>query len=73
LASLAARRLHAARRAAQAAPALAALPPPAWVFLGARQHNASATAIRLSAAPLPGSAPSSTIGEAARSGAATGV
>jgi nicotinate-nucleotide adenylyltransferase len=73
LASLAARRLHAARRGAQAAPALATLPPPAWMFLGTRQHTASATAIRLSAAPLPGSASSSTIGEAARSGAATGV
>jgi len=52
LAGLAARRLHAARRGAQAAPALAAMPPPAWVFLGARQNAASATALRLSARPF---------------------
>jgi nicotinate-nucleotide adenylyltransferase len=51
LAGQAARRLHAARKLACAAPALAAMKPPAWVFLGARQHNASATAIRASAHP----------------------
>ncbi len=49
LAGLAARRLHAARRGAQTAPALAGMAPPAWVFLGARQNAASATAIRSSA------------------------
>ena len=46
LAGLAARRLHGARRAARLAPALAGMVPPAWVFLPAPQHAASASAIR---------------------------
>jgi nicotinate-nucleotide adenylyltransferase len=49
LAGLAARRLHGARLAAHAAPSLAATSPPAWVFLPAPQHTASATAIRAAA------------------------
>ncbi len=46
LASLAAQRLRPALRPARAAPALAAMPAPAWTFLHARQNPASATAIR---------------------------
>jgi nicotinate-nucleotide adenylyltransferase len=46
LASLAARRLRRSRRAASLAPALAGMAPPAWVFLPAPQHAASASAIR---------------------------
>jgi nicotinate-nucleotide adenylyltransferase len=46
LAGQAARRLHGARHPAGAAPALAGLTPPAWIFLPAAQHAASATAIR---------------------------
>ncbi len=51
LAGQAARRLRPCRRLAQTAPALAApalapLAAPAWVFLPAAQHSASATAIR---------------------------
>ncbi|CAH2604915.1 Nicotinate-nucleotide adenylyltransferase [Rhodovastum atsumiense] len=46
LAGLAARRLRRARVPAQFAPALAGLAPPAWVFLPAPQHAASASAIR---------------------------
>lgn len=46
LAGQAARRLHGARRAAHLAPALAGMSPPAWVFLPAPQHAASASAIR---------------------------
>lgn len=46
LAGQAARRLRGARRAARLAPALAGLAPPAWVFLPAPQHAASASAIR---------------------------
>ncbi len=46
LAGQAARRLRGGRLAAHAAPALAPANPPAWVFLPAAQHNASATAIR---------------------------
>ena len=46
LAGLAARRLRRVRRAAHAAPALAGMAPPAWVFLPAPQHAASASAIR---------------------------
>jgi len=46
LAGLAARRLRWARRAANHASALAGMAPPAWVFLPAPQHAASASAIR---------------------------
>lgn len=46
LAGQAARRLRWARRAAHLAPALAGMAPPAWVFLPAPQHAASASAIR---------------------------
>jgi nicotinate-nucleotide adenylyltransferase len=46
LAGQAARRLRGARRASHLAPALAGMAPPAWVFLPAPQHDASATAIR---------------------------
>jgi nicotinate-nucleotide adenylyltransferase len=46
LAGRAARRLRGARRPARLAPALAGLAPPAWVFLPAPQHAASASAIR---------------------------
>ncbi len=46
LAGLAATRLRHARRGAHTAPVLAATPSPAWVFLPAAQHTASATAIR---------------------------
>lgn len=49
LAGQAARRLHAARLPAHAAPVLAAQAPPAWLFLPAAQHAASATAIRQAA------------------------
>jgi nicotinate-nucleotide adenylyltransferase len=49
LAGQAARRLRSGRVAAHAAPVLASLPPPAWVFLPAPQHTASATAIRAAA------------------------
>ncbi len=52
LAGLAARRLRRVRRAAHAAPALAGMAPPAWVFLPAPQHAASASAIR-AARPEP--------------------
>jgi nicotinate-nucleotide adenylyltransferase len=52
LASLAARRLRRSRRAACRAPALAGMAPPAWVFLPAPQHAASASAIR-AARPKP--------------------
>jgi nicotinate-nucleotide adenylyltransferase len=46
LASLAAHRLRRARRAAELAPVLTCMTPPAWVFLPAPQLAASATAIR---------------------------
>ncbi len=46
LAGQAAHRLRAARRPASLAPALADMTPPAWVFLPAPLHAASATAIR---------------------------
>jgi nicotinate-nucleotide adenylyltransferase len=46
LAGHAAQRLRHARRASHLAPALAGMAPPAWVFLPAPQHAASATAIR---------------------------
>ena len=46
LAGQAARRLRRARRTASLAPALAGMVPPAWVFLPAPQHAASASAIR---------------------------
>jgi nicotinate-nucleotide adenylyltransferase len=46
IAGQAARRLRGARRASHVAPALAGMPPPAWVFLPAPQSAASATAIR---------------------------
>jgi nicotinate-nucleotide adenylyltransferase len=46
LASRAARRLACARLPVHEAAALAGLAPPRWVFLPARQHAASATAIR---------------------------
>ncbi len=49
LAGQAARRLRSGRIAAHAAPILESLPPPAWVFLPAPQHTASATAIRAAA------------------------
>jgi nicotinate-nucleotide adenylyltransferase len=52
LASLAARRLRRSRCAASLAPALAGMAPPAWVFLPAPQHAASASAIR-AARPKP--------------------
>lgn len=42
----AARRLRHARRSARAATALPSMSPPAWVFLTAPQHPASASAIR---------------------------
>ncbi len=47
LASRAAHRLRDARLPVHAAPVLAGLPAPRWVFLPAAQHAASATAIRL--------------------------
>lgn len=47
LASRAARRLASARVPVHAAAALAGMAPPRWVFVPARQHIASATAIRL--------------------------
>jgi nicotinate-nucleotide adenylyltransferase len=50
LAGPAARRLRGARRTAQVGPALAGMAPPAWVFLPAPQHAASASAIRAAAA-----------------------
>ena len=46
LAGPAARRLRGARRGARAASVLALASPPAWVFLPAPQHHASASAIR---------------------------
>ncbi len=46
LAGQAADRLRAHRRPGRAAATLARTPPPAWVFLAAPQHAASATAIR---------------------------
>lgn len=46
LAGLAAHRLRPARRPARAAHLLATATPPAWVFVTAAQHHASATAIR---------------------------
>jgi len=46
LAGCAAHRLHAARRQPRHAPALADLAAPAWTFLPAPQHPASASAIR---------------------------
>jgi nicotinate-nucleotide adenylyltransferase len=46
LAGQAARRWRAARRPASAAPGLADAAPPAWIFLPAPQHPASASAIR---------------------------
>ena len=49
LAGLAARRLHRARRCAAAAVALAGATPPAWLFLPAAEHAASASAIRAAA------------------------
>ncbi len=49
LAGRAAQRLHGSRIAAHAAPALAPASPPAWAFLTAPQHPASATAIRAAA------------------------
>jgi nicotinate-nucleotide adenylyltransferase len=56
LAGQAARRLRPARRAAYLAPSLAAMAPPAWVFLPAPQHGASASAIRAAATNLSDSA-----------------
>jgi nicotinate-nucleotide adenylyltransferase len=49
LSGQAARFLRAARRPAHAAPVLAVLPPPAWLFLPSAQHAASATALRAAA------------------------
>ena len=49
LAGLAAQRLRHARVAPSASPDLACIVPPAWVFLPAAEHAASATAIRLAA------------------------
>ncbi len=46
LSGQAARRLRAARRPSRTAPRLAGAAPPAWVFLPAPQHPASASAIR---------------------------
>ncbi|GAC1347994.1 MAG: hypothetical protein NVSMB18_34780 [Acetobacteraceae bacterium] len=46
LSGQAARRLRPAVRPAREAPALAAMPAPAWTFLPARQNPASATALR---------------------------
>lgn len=46
LAGQAARSLHAARRPGHTTPALADAPSPAWAFVTAAQHAASATAIR---------------------------
>jgi nicotinate-nucleotide adenylyltransferase len=46
LAGKAAHRLRSARLPVAAAPVLASLKPPAWIFLPAPQHAASATAIR---------------------------
>ncbi len=51
LAGQAAQRLHGGRRQGHVAPALAGMAAPAWVFLPARQHAASATAIRAGVAP----------------------
>jgi nicotinate-nucleotide adenylyltransferase len=50
LAGQAARRLGHARRAAHRAAGLAGARPPAWVFLPASQHPASATALRAASA-----------------------
>lgn len=49
LAGLAARRLRSARVAAAAAPVLATMPPPAWLFLPVAQHALSASALRAAA------------------------
>jgi nicotinate-nucleotide adenylyltransferase len=49
LAGQAARRLRRKRRRVAAAPMLAAMAPPAWLFLPAAQHTASASAIRAAA------------------------
>ena len=49
LAGQAARRLRRARRPARQAAVLAATAPPAWLFLPAAEHAASATAIRAAA------------------------
>lgn len=49
LAGRAAKRLGHARRCAARAPALAITAPPAWTFLPAAQHPASATALRAAA------------------------
>ena len=46
LAGLAAARLRRARRPAREAAMLAGARPPAWIWLGAAQHPASATALR---------------------------
>ncbi len=51
LAGQAAKWLRRARRASHLAPALAGMAPPAWAFLPAPQHAASATAIRAAARP----------------------
>lgn len=53
LAGRAARALRAARRPTRSAARLALQPPPAWVFLSARQHTASASAIRASQGAEP--------------------
>jgi len=53
LAGQAAQRLRRARRTGRVGPALAGLPPPAWVFLQAPQHAASATAIRAATVAPP--------------------
>ncbi len=54
LAGQAAQRLRPARRASHLASALAGMAPPAWVFLPAPQHAASATAIRAAMPDDPG-------------------
>ena len=53
LSGQAAQRLRPVLRPARMAPALTGLRPPAWTFLPARQHHASATAIRQAAVSEP--------------------
>jgi nicotinate-nucleotide adenylyltransferase len=57
LAGQAAQTLRDSRRRAEQAGALSAMPPPAWMFLPAPQHAASATALRAASNGQPATAP----------------
>ena len=63
LAGLAAHRLRSSRRSADRAPALVEQRAPAWVFLPAAQHNASATALRAAGRGVLVRSPGSQAGE----------